>query len=633
MELSDPPRVWTLAVAFLGAGVLCTLIAPLIRHFAIRVGVLDAPGGRKVHRRPIPRLGGLAVYAAVLLTLLVLFLLGRPEIVDFTQSPRYVLGVGGAVGTLLILGALDDIRHVPARIKFGVEIGAAVLVVAAAGDIESVDFFFWRVGPELGLLIAAGAVFYLVTVTNALNMIDGLDGLAGGVGAISAAALGLIAWSYGNLSSAVTLAAVAGSLTAFLLYNGRPARVFLGDVGSLPTGFLLGLCALYGLQMDGVLYPLPIFLILGIPLTDLVLAVLRRSLQEVSVVRRLGSPGLFDMKVESTPRLFRPDEKHIHHRLTHLGLSPRGAVLTLYGITAALSLLGLVSAFWPGTGPYLLVLAVAGLWWGSSRWLFEELRIIERGVLLPVFNTRFALSRWTHAGWDALAVAGCYLGAVGLVESVAPGPTPGTSRAAVGALSAVAVTLVVFTATSVYWTRFRDMSTSTAFKLIRIVLLALALTAAVQYIGFGIERPVGFWLLYAFLLMTAVGGARASFRILHSAYRKGRHSGRLALVYGAGERGTEIVRRIVGDQRLDMVPVGFIDDDPGLLGSRRIDYPVYGSLDVLDEVLNETHAEYLILSTETIELSRLEQIRGICQSRSVHLLNGEFSTRILPEDT
>ncbi|RJQ24496.1 MAG: undecaprenyl/decaprenyl-phosphate alpha-N-acetylglucosaminyl 1-phosphate transferase [Peptococcaceae bacterium] len=325
-------------VTILLAFCIAFLITPLVRRWAFKHGVLDRPNWRKVHRRAVPRLGGMAIYisftAAVLLT-------------QELTTPIIGLLIGGSLITLV--GIVDDIRGMPARAKLVGQILAAVAVIPFGLKVGFLTNPF--VGGNLialGLFGIPVTVFWLVSVTNAVNLIDGLDGLAGGTSFIAALTLAAVIWVellqngiFPAQQQVIFLAlALAAAILGFLRYNFHPARIFLGDSGSMYLGFNLAALAVFGLAKSSTFISVIIpIVILGMPLMDTFFAVLRRYCKQKPI--------------------FQPDKEHLHHRLMALGLSHRQAVLCLYAVNVVLGLSAVIMTLLAPNQAMVLLIVVS----------------------------------------------------------------------------------------------------------------------------------------------------------------------------------------------------------------------------------------------------------------------------------
>ncbi len=322
--------MFPLAVASLMVAMVTAWLAtPVAIRLANAIGAVDRPGARKVHREPTPRIGGLAVFAG--------FVAGLAFAAEMSgllfqkhQVSVYWSGLAIAASGMLVVGLVDDVRGLSFQSKFAAQIVAAASAWYCGFQVEILSLPI--VGPvELGMASLPLTVLWVVGATNAVNLIDGLDGLATGIALITTTTVAVISYLTGELGVTAASVVLSGSLMGFLFFNFNPARIFLGDSGSMFLGFVLAVISVRGSQKTptavAILVPL---LVLGVPLLDTGFAVVRRAY-------RLAHQGL---RSDSFPRhlrynyrqIFLPDRDHIHHRLLDLGLSPRRAVSVLYGL-------------------------------------------------------------------------------------------------------------------------------------------------------------------------------------------------------------------------------------------------------------------------------------------------------------
>ena len=308
--------VGTAAAALFVAAVVALISTPVVRSLAFRIGAVDVPkDGRRMHDHPIPRMGGLAIFFGFLLSVLVFLPLSL-------QLRSMLLG---AV-VIVILGIFDDIYALSAKLKFVVQIAAALIAVLGGNQItvlSNINVFSSEPYWELGWLSYPISVLWIVAITNAVNLIDGLDGLACGVSTISSMTLLVIALNVSEPDVAVLTAALAGACIGFLPYNLNPAKTFMGDTGSTFLGFVLATVSIQGLFKFYTIFSFAVpFLMLALPIFDTCFAILRR-------VSKGQSP-------------MAPDRGHIHHRLIDMGFSQKQAVAVLYVISAILGLSAVV---------------------------------------------------------------------------------------------------------------------------------------------------------------------------------------------------------------------------------------------------------------------------------------------------
>ena len=338
----------TYAVLFALAFLASLIGTPLLRRVWERFGFLDsaiAPGPHL--RRPVPRLGGVVIYAAVVGALLALFFHSN----DITREFRHELPVFwqllGPATLILLVGVIDDIWGMKAGVKFFAQVGAALWLISTGVRMSQLSLP-WGQTYELGWLSPALTLLWLVALTNAFNLIDGLDGLAAGVGFISAAAIAVTAIMIDDKMVVVLCVALAGALLGFLRHNFNPATIFLGDSGSMFIGFVLAAGAVIWHQKSttaiAVAAPLLAF---ALPVADTAVTVLRRSVRG--------------------QHIFISDRHHIHHRLLALGLTPRRVVLLLYGVSAVAALGCILIARGHNLVTGLVLLLFMGACWMGVR--------------------------------------------------------------------------------------------------------------------------------------------------------------------------------------------------------------------------------------------------------------------------
>ena len=322
---------------------------PVAHILAHKVGAVDVPkDNRRMHKKPIPRMGGVAIFYAFMVAVLCLC--------DIRTELRGVL-IGAAI--IELLGILDDIYDLNAFLKLIVQIVAA-LVVAFHG--VTIEFFTNPLADgtmiHLSYLSIPVTVVWIVAITNALNLIDGLDGLAVGISSITALTLFTISVMMGDYTMALLSITLFGACIGFLPYNFNPASIFMGDSGSTFLGFMLACISIMGLFKTYAMLSFAVpFIVLGLPLFDTLFA----------IVRRLAK-GQSPMK---------PDRGHLHHRLVDAGFSQRRAVFVLYTVSSLLSLSAVVMMFthdlWR---TLLLVIAVLIVIIGSGTYFNKKVNKI-----------------------------------------------------------------------------------------------------------------------------------------------------------------------------------------------------------------------------------------------------------------
>lgn len=332
----------TAGVAFLASAATGAVLTPAVRDLAYRWGVLDhALTSRKIHGKPIPRLGGIAIVAAFYAPLVALVFVNSDVGRRFYAHPQQAFGlfIGGAI--IAALGIVDDLRGTGAKTKFLVQFGVAALMYWFGYRIDRIANPFGH-PVELGLLALPFTMLWIAGVINALNLIDGLDGLAGGVAFIAVASTFAIAAVRAEPLMVLFTATLGGAVLGFLFYNFNPASIFMGDTGSMFLGFVLATTAIQTNQKSSTAVALVVPIIaLGVPIADTLLAMVRRAAR--------GVP------------LFSADRGHIHHRLLDSGLTHRQTVLILYAASLLLGGAALVLSFASSSQATWFLLSVAGM--------------------------------------------------------------------------------------------------------------------------------------------------------------------------------------------------------------------------------------------------------------------------------
>ncbi len=311
-------------VAFTLAAILSHYLTPVLRQAAIRFGIVDRPDGRlKNHRSPVPYLGGIAIYLSFLLSL------------AFTaEFQREVLGILLAGAIVVLLGLIDDLGVLSPSIKLAGQVIAILTLMKASVTIKLTFLPFWA-----ALLLS---FLWLLAVTNAFNLIDIMDGLAAGVGLAASLVLLGVALGNGRETVATLLAALAGSLLGFLRYNFEPARIYMGDTGSLFVGLMLGALAMNNSYTErNLVASLSPVIILGVPIFDMLFVMFIRWRRGIPVMR--GSPDHFAL------------------RLRKWRLTTRQTVLTSYAATVLLGAAGIAMMLVDGRAALGILGATAAL--------------------------------------------------------------------------------------------------------------------------------------------------------------------------------------------------------------------------------------------------------------------------------
>ncbi|MEX2459785.1 MAG: MraY family glycosyltransferase [Paenibacillaceae bacterium] len=305
-------NVWLYVIGFVAACALAVILTPIVKKFAIWVGAVAVPNHRSVHTKIMPQMGGLAIFFAFIGAYFVI----APATASFNRDVPLALLIGGAI--IVLVGALDDRFVLSPKVKLLGQFAAAGVVVYFG---LAVDFVQLPFGGPIDLNQWVGipiTILWIVGVTNAVNLIDGLDGLSAGVSGIATATIMVLSIMMGNYSVALICAVLLGSIIGFLFFNFHPAKIFMGDTGALFLGFALATLSILGYKQATIVSLLVPILILGVPLSDTFIAILRRKLNNKPI--------------------FAPDKGHLHHCLMGLGFSTRKTVLIIYGVSTLFGL-------------------------------------------------------------------------------------------------------------------------------------------------------------------------------------------------------------------------------------------------------------------------------------------------------
>lgn len=345
-----------IAIAFLLAFITAFVVTPYTIKLAKKVGAVDLPiDERRINKKVMPRLGGLAVISGFMVSLIYLLtIMGIEGSINLIEEQYNLKLVGFFLGTLVIIITcfIDDLKGIPPLVKLAAQIIAAVIVMQSGVRIQHIDIPFLN-GEGLTQLNDAFSTIltlgWIVGITNAINLIDGLDGLSSGISLISCLSLMIIFALNGSpLIAIIMITALAGALTGFLPFNFNPAKTFIGDTGSNFLGYSLAVISILGVAKTytAIVIVAPL-IVLALPVFDTLFAIVRRLI-----------------KGKSLKAVVMPDKGHLHHKMLKRGFTQKEAVLILYGISATLGMFAIVlleSGIWKALSFALIVVAVIAL--------------------------------------------------------------------------------------------------------------------------------------------------------------------------------------------------------------------------------------------------------------------------------
>ncbi len=353
-----------IAIAFLLAFITAFVITPYTIRLAKKVGAVDYPNDRRINKKPMPRLGGLAVIAGFMVSAIYLIItMSIEKKVNFAEEGLNRKLIGCLLGAI-ILGItcyIDDVKDIKPLVKLAGQVIAAIVVVSSGVLIDNFTIPFKENNVMLNEVFSfVLTVGWIVGITNAINLIDGLDGLSSGITLISCISLLIIfALNESPLIAIILITALAGAIVGFLPYNFNPAKTFIGDVGSNFMGFAIAVISILGVAKTytAIVIIAPI-IVLALPIFDTLWAIVRRI-----------------VKTKSIKGVFKADKGHLHHRLMAKGYTQKQAVLILYGITATLGMVAIIlldSGIWKALSFALLVVVFVALGYKDILHLRED---------------------------------------------------------------------------------------------------------------------------------------------------------------------------------------------------------------------------------------------------------------------
>jgi UDP-GlcNAc:undecaprenyl-phosphate GlcNAc-1-phosphate transferase len=570
---------------------LALALTPVVRTLARRFGFVAKPKTDRWHKKPTAMMGGVAIWLAVIATYLAL--------VPHSGAGWVVVG---AASFLFVVGLADDLLHFkPYQKLIGQVIGAAIVVNYGL-------VLPWTRYLPLNMVIT---IFWLVGITNAVNLLDNMDGLATGIAAIASGFLTFNFITSNQPIEAMMAAVFTAALIGFLIYNSNPASIFMGDSGSMFIGFFLASSALInisgGRSRTLVVLAVPI-LVLFIPIFDATFVTVLRKLSG-----RAASQGGRD---------------HTSHRLVALGLSEKRAVLLLYGLAATSGLLAvLVRELKPDVSLALLILLTLGLtllgvYLAGVKGYDEEADVrAARDNPLYGFLIDFSYKRRIfEVMLDVVLIVLAYWSAYAMKF----GPFSG-SPAWKLFLRTLPVLVVVrlggFLFFGVYRGIWRYTSMDDLMAFAKAVVAGSIVSVVIILFKFrfqGFSRTV--FLLDGIVMLTFLAGSRIAFRFFRQVLpAANKEDGKRVLIYGAGDAGELLLRELLNNRELRYAPVGFMDDDANKHGKLIHGFRVFGGNGSFARIITEQQVEQVLISTPRISEERIAEIWSECDARNIEL--------------
>jgi len=580
----SPRTILVVATSFC----LALILTPLVRALARRYGFVAQPKTDRWHKKPTAMLGGAAIWLSVILTLLA-----------FSLHTSYGRQILLASTFLFFVGLVDDLIHIkPYQKLIGQILGSAFVV------------YYGLSLPWTGsvLLNMALAIFWLIGITNAINLLDNMDGLASGIAVIAAGFLALSFVNSGQFTEALVLLVFAAGLLGFLVYNFNPASIFMGDCGSMFVGFFLASSALMHVSGGRSRSFLPVLavpiLVLFIPIFDTTFVTVLRKLSG-----RAASQGGRD---------------HTSHRLVALGMSERRAVVMLYGFAALSGLLAIVvqrtrlDVSLAAIAGFTILLTLVGVYLAGVK-VYDKSEeaialkdkplyafLVDVSYKRRIFEVLLDVVLITLSYWSAYAIN-----------------FPANSAAwnlFIRTLPVlVFIKMSVFLMMGVYRGLWRYTSMSDLIVFAKAVMLSsvgsiLVLLFAFRFVGF--SRKV--FIMDAACMFLFLAGSRMAFRLFRQLVPAvNKQNGRRVLIYGAGDGGELLLRELRNNRELQLAPIGFLDDDPAKSGKVIHGLRVFGGNGDLRSVCSQHEVDEIVISSMKMSEERIQEILQCCMERQI----------------
>jgi UDP-GlcNAc:undecaprenyl-phosphate/decaprenyl-phosphate GlcNAc-1-phosphate transferase len=567
---------------------LALILTPLVRIFARRFGFVAVPKIDRWHKQPTAMLGGVVIWLSVVITCLAF-------------SPRIVYGKEILLAStfLFLVGLVDDIVHIkPYQKLIGQILGAAFVV------------YYGLTLPWTGSVFTnmALAIFWLIGITNAINLLDNMDGLASGIAVIAAGFLSLSFVNSGQLNEALVLLIFAGALLGFLIYNSNPASIFMGDCGSMFVGFFLASSALMNVSGGRSRSFLPVLavpiLVLFIPIFDTTFVTVLRKLSG-----RAASQGGRD---------------HTSHRLVALGMSERHAVWMLYGFAALSGLLAIIvqrtrlDVSLAAIAGFSIVLTLIGVYLAGVKVYDEseeDLAFKDKPLYAFLVDVSYK-RRIFEVLLDVVLIILSYWASYAI--NFPPNST--AWQLFIRTLPVlVFMKMSVFLVMGVYRGLWRYTSMSDLIVFGKAVLLSSVASLLLILFAFrfeGYSRKV--FVIDAVLMFLFLAGSRMAFRLFRQLVPVvGTNEGRRVLIYGAGDAGELLLRELRNNRELQLAPIGFLDDDPAKSGKVIHGLRVFGGNGDLGTVCTQHNVDEVVISSMKMTDERIQEVLRTCSEKQI----------------
>jgi UDP-GlcNAc:undecaprenyl-phosphate GlcNAc-1-phosphate transferase len=568
---------------------LALILTPLVRAFARRFGFIAVPKTDRWHKKPTAMLGGAAIWLSVVIITVV-----------FSLQSIYGKWILLASTLLFLVGLIDDLIHIkPYQKLIGQILGSAYVV------------YYGLTLPWTGSVLVnmALAIFWLVSITNAINLLDNMDGLASGIAIIAAGFLALSFVNSGQFTEALLLLVFTAALLGFLVYNSNPASIFMGDCGSMFVGFFLASSALTNISGGRSRSFLPVLavpiLVLFIPIFDTTFVTVLRKLSG-----RAASQGGRD---------------HTSHRLVALGMSERHAVWMLYGFAALSGLLAILvqrarlDVSLAAIAGFTILLTLIGVYLAGVKVYDkseEEMAMLRDKPLYAFLVDVSYKRRIFEVLLDVVLIILSYWAAYAINF-----PSSSTAwKLFIRTLPVlVFMKMLVFLVMGVYRGLWRYTSMSDLIVFGKAVVLSSVASLLLILFAFrfeGFSRKV--FVIDLVLMFLFLAGSRMAFRLFRQLVPAvSKQNGRRVLIYGAGDGGELLLRELRNNQGLRLAPIGFLDDDPAKSGKVIHGLRVFGGNGDLGAVCLQHEVDEVVISSMKMTEERIQEVLRCCSERQI----------------
>ncbi|MBA2734787.1 MAG: glycosyl transferase [Acidobacteria bacterium] len=582
---------------------LALILTPIIRRLARWRGIIARPNTDRWHKKPTAMLGGIAIFLSVTSVILIYLLLIPPGADEIQHHSRpYLWVVLGASSFLFAVGLADDLFQAKPYQKLIGQVMGAAFVIYYGLTLP------WTGSATINMVIT---IFWLIGITNAVNLLDNMDGLAAGIAAISSIFLAVNFLIGSQPTEALVLAVFAAALIGFLVYNSNPASIFMGDCGSMFIGFFLASASLVSMAGGRSRSFLPVLavpiMVLLIPIFDTTFVTILRKLSG-----RAASQGGRD---------------HTSHRLVALGMSERRAVWMLYAFAALSGLLAMLvremnlDVSLAVIIGFTILLTLLGVYLAGVKVYDEE--EVKAARDKPLFAFLIDLSykrRVFEVLLDlvliVLAYYGAYLLRFGSIEesrtwSIFLRTLPVLLFVKMGAFLVMGVYRGIWRYTSI-----DDLVVFAKAVVVGSIASVMAILFAFRFEG--VSRTVFF--LDAMIMLMLLAGSRMAFRLFRQILpAQMQRKGCRVLIYGAGDAGELLLRELLNNRELRYAPIGFVDDDPNKKGKVIHGLRVFGGNGMLRSVCREHRVEEVLISSSRFSDEHIAQIMSDCEAEQISL--------------